>query len=107
MVAQVDEQKPAMVADAVPRAGQTNLLADVGVAERAAGVGAITMHGIPGKRQSESGIGSRWVPAKERQGLPEANRPGNRMGDRLPRQLPIPGAALSSVYDGAFSFRQQ
>ena len=49
MVAQVDEQQPAMVADAMAPAGQTNVLADVAVAERAAGVGAVTMHGNPGK----------------------------------------------------------
>ncbi len=44
MVAQVDEQHPAMVADAVAPAGQPHLLADVGLAQGAAGMGAITMH---------------------------------------------------------------
>src|ERR1700709_1587198 len=49
MVAQVDEQQPAMVANAMAPAGQTNVLADIAVAERAAGVGAVTMHEIPEK----------------------------------------------------------
>ena len=44
MVAQVDEQHAAMVADAVAPAGQPDVLADVAVAERAAGVGAVAMH---------------------------------------------------------------
>ena len=44
MVAQVDEQHAAMVADAVAPAGQPHVLADVAVAERAAGVGAVAVH---------------------------------------------------------------
>src|SRR3954453_8101019 len=72
MIAQVDEQQPAMVADAVAPAGQTNLLADVAVAERAAGMGAVTMHGIPGK-------GSRRVES-------EANGPRQKSVRVYPRQ---------------------
>ena len=45
MVAQVDEQHAAVVADAVAPAGQAGDLADIGFAERAAGMGAITVHG--------------------------------------------------------------
>src|SRR5882672_11285972 len=45
MVAQVDEQQAAMVADAVAPAGKPHIVADVARAKRAAGVGAITMHG--------------------------------------------------------------
>jgi hypothetical protein len=45
MVAQIDEQQPAMVADAVAPARQTNGLVDIAVAERAASVGPVTMHG--------------------------------------------------------------
>ena len=44
MVAQVDEQHAAVVADAVAPAGQPHMLADVGFAQGAAGMGAITMH---------------------------------------------------------------
>jgi hypothetical protein len=44
MVAQVDEQHPAMVADAVAPTGQANRLADITLAQGAAGVGAIAMH---------------------------------------------------------------
>ena len=45
VVAQVDEQQAAMVADAVAPAGQPRLLADVACAQLAAFVGAITVHG--------------------------------------------------------------
>ena len=63
MVAQIDEQQPAMVADAMAPAGQTNVLADIAVAERAAGVGPVTMHGNPGKA-SEVRIEGRKRPRK-------------------------------------------
>jgi hypothetical protein len=46
MVAQVDEQHTAMVADAVAPAGQPDRLVDIALAERAAGMGPVTMHGI-------------------------------------------------------------
>jgi hypothetical protein len=46
MVAQVDEEDAAMVADAVAPAGEAGDLADMRFAERAAGMGAITMHGL-------------------------------------------------------------
>ena len=44
MVAQVDEQHAAMVADAVAPAGEPDGLADMAVAEFAAGVRAVAMH---------------------------------------------------------------
>jgi hypothetical protein len=44
MVAQVDEQQAAVVADAVNPAGEAHVLADVAFAERAAVVGAVAMH---------------------------------------------------------------
>jgi hypothetical protein len=47
MVAQIDEQYAAMVADAVTPAGNADGLADVFFAELAAGVGAIGVHGNP------------------------------------------------------------
>ena len=45
MVAQIDEQHAAMVADAMAPAGQPDLGADVAVAKRAASMGAIAVHG--------------------------------------------------------------
>ena len=44
MVAQVDEQQPAMVAPAIDPAGQPHRLADMLLAQLAAGVGAIGVH---------------------------------------------------------------
>ena len=44
MVAQVDENQPAMVAAAIHPAGQPDGLADMRLAQFAAGVGAIGMH---------------------------------------------------------------
>ena len=44
MVAQIDEQHAAVVADAMAPAGQPDLGADVAVAKRAAGMGAVAMH---------------------------------------------------------------
>jgi hypothetical protein len=38
MIAQVDKQHAAMIADAMAPAGQPHLLADVAIAKRAAGV---------------------------------------------------------------------
>ena len=47
MVAQIDEQHAAVVADAVAPAGQPHVLADVALAQRAAGMGTVAMHEIP------------------------------------------------------------
>ena len=47
MVAQIDEQHTAMVANTMAPAGQTNGLADIALTERAAGVGPVTMHDDP------------------------------------------------------------
>jgi hypothetical protein len=44
MVAQIDEQHAAMIADAMAPAGKPDLSADVALAERAAGMGAVAMH---------------------------------------------------------------
>ena len=44
MVAQVDEQHAAVIADAVTPAGKPHVFADIALAERAAGMGAIAMH---------------------------------------------------------------
>jgi hypothetical protein len=44
MVAQVDEQEPAMVADAMAPSRQAHDLADVALTQLPAGVGAITVH---------------------------------------------------------------
>ncbi len=45
MVAKVDEQQAAMVADAVNPAGKADGLADVGLAKSGTGVAAVTVHG--------------------------------------------------------------
>ena len=45
MVAQVDEQQPAMVALAVHQPDRRTCCAGIGGAQRAAGVGAIGVHG--------------------------------------------------------------
>ena len=59
MVAQVDKQQTAMVADAVDPAGQPYGRADIGLAERAAGMGAITMHGgSSGRMRAQKWAGS-------------------------------------------------
>jgi hypothetical protein len=57
MVAQVDEQHAAMIADAMAPARQANGLIDIALAERAAGMGPVTMHGNPEKQMSEDRIG--------------------------------------------------
>src|SRR5215813_3506983 len=53
MVAQVDEQHAAMVTDAMAPAGEADLFANVALAERAAGMGPVTMHGNSRKLLSE------------------------------------------------------
>ena len=45
MVAEVDEQHAAVVADPVAPAGQPDVGTDVGFAQGAAGVGAVAVHG--------------------------------------------------------------
>ena len=47
MVAQIDEDQPAMVAAAIDPARQPHGLADIGFAQLAAGMGAIGVHGKP------------------------------------------------------------
>ena len=45
VVAQVDEQHPAMVADAMDPPGQAHVVADIGLAQRRTGVGAVAVEG--------------------------------------------------------------
>ena len=91
VVAQIDEQQSTMVADTVTPAGQPDLLANVGIAEGAAGVGTITVHGNPGKRRQRAE--SRDIGANARaQGLPERRERGNRM---VPDKLPYGGKKLN------------
>ena len=78
MVAQIDEQQAAMVANAMAPARQPNGLADMAVAERAAGMGPVTMHGGPEKGGRKGELGRHCQP-EERQGLPERVSRGNRM----------------------------
>jgi hypothetical protein len=66
MVAQVDEQHAAMVADAMAPAGQAHGGADVALAERAAGVGTVAMQGhgfsFPGVHAAVVGRASDLAP---------------------------------------------
>ena len=68
MVAQIDEQHAAVVADAMAPAGQPHVLADVAVAERATGMGAVAVHGLDSvrmlmERRAKSACGVRFVKA--------------------------------------------
>src|SRR5882724_1082721 len=77
MVAQVDKQHTAMVANTMAPAGQTNDLVDVALPERAAGVGPVTMHGYSKNKCRRVESGTRGLP-EEAEGLPEAFGRGNR-----------------------------
>src|ERR1700761_9774978 len=78
MVAQIDEQHAAMVADTMAPARQPDGLVDIAVAERAAGVGPVTMHGNPENRSEKANRSGKACPRQEGQGLPEAAQRGNR-----------------------------
>ncbi len=78
MVAQIDEQHAAMVANTVAPAGQPDRLVDIALTERAACMGPVTMHGISKTDVGGSNRGAKGLP-EERQGLPEPVRRGNRM----------------------------
>ena len=69
MVAQIDEQHAAMVADAVAPAGEPHRLPDIGLAELAAGVGAVAVH-----VRSLKGIAGRSRPSRRRAGKAHAGR---------------------------------
>ena len=71
MVAQVDEQHAAMVANTMAPAGQTNALVDIAVTERAAGVGPVTMHGYPEIASEGRIMGS--AASREASGFSRAN----------------------------------
>src|SRR5581483_6942871 len=79
MVAQIDEQHAAMVADAVTPAREANDLADVALAERAAGMGPVTMHGCLKRMSGGTNRTAKSRGPKRRQGLAEAFPHGNRM----------------------------
>jgi hypothetical protein len=102
MVAQVDEQHAAMIANAMAPAGQANGLVDVTVAERAAGVGPVTMH-----ETSKNNVGgpNRGPEAarKEAEGLPDAFGRGNRMqaGADRPKPDGNPGNVTEKRKPGA------
>jgi hypothetical protein len=44
VIAQIDEQNPAMIANAMTPAGEPNSGSDVGLAQSAASVGAVAVH---------------------------------------------------------------
>src|SRR5690606_34818765 len=60
VIAQVDEEKPTMIADAVDPAGEANVLAGVGLSQLSAGVAAIAVHGglLPIKGYGAAGFGN-------------------------------------------------
>ena len=66
MVAQIDEQQPAMVADAMAPAGQAGGLVDIALAERAAGVGPVAVHGHPETWSEVESRGSAALPRSDR-----------------------------------------
>ena len=76
VVAQVDEQHAAVVADAVAPAGEPHVLADVGLAERAAGIGAVAMHVFsPG--ESRRGLSPKGRKSTRRPGFVKATAGGD------------------------------
>src|SRR5262249_34538297 len=96
MVAQVDEQHTAVVADAMAPAGQADLFANVALAERAAGVGPVTMHGISRKQLSEGSNRGLNACPELREGLAEGTVGGNRMRRRFwARKRPFPRLSWS------------
>ena len=64
MVAQIDEQHAAMVADAVAPAGQSDGFTDMGFAEVAAGMGAIGVHGVSSSGKFSCGLAEKPVRVK-------------------------------------------
>jgi hypothetical protein len=66
MVAQIDEKHTAMVANAMAPARQPNSLADMALAERAAGMGPVTMHGVLEKLSEDRNRGRRACPMRMR-----------------------------------------
>ena len=64
MVAQIDEQHAAMVANPVAPSRQPHGLVDIAVAERAAGVGPVTMHGCSKTDVGGSNWAAQGQPAK-------------------------------------------
>src|SRR5665213_2069635 len=103
-----------MVANTMAPAGQTRRLADIALAEFAAGMGPVTMHGISKKQMSEDRIGRLQGLPRLREGVPEAARGGNQGNAPFcaPKRtfraaaalkcLPIGAARLSLAHDGAF-----
>ena len=73
MVAEIDEQQPAMIAQAMHPARQSHGLADILFAQRAASMGAIVVHGLVGKPKPKRGWmreiarNSAWRPALVKQ----------------------------------------
>jgi putative IMPACT (imprinted ancient) family translation regulator len=57
VVAQIDEQHAAVIAHAMHPAGEPHGLADVAVAQRAAGMGSVAMHGIEARFYGPIGAG--------------------------------------------------
>ena len=94
MVAQIDEQNAAVVADAVTPAGEPDRLALLGEAEGAAIVRAVTMHGFHFfARISTTRTDARCVAEKARRGKRRAGKPFGQSGNMVAFCPVAPSAA--------------
>ena len=78
MVAQVDEQDAAMVANAMDPAREANDQADISLPERAECMLKVAMHEIPKKQLSEGVESGAKGPTRMAGGLPDTIKRGNR-----------------------------
>ena len=106
MVAQVDEDQPAMVAAAIDPARQAHGLADIGFAELAAGMGAIGVHGQT--LEERRVFGGLWGAGQGQAGL--AEMPGfschkARLAWPAPRGIAMKSAACRRLVPGLCSPR--
>jgi hypothetical protein len=83
MVAQVDEDQPAMIAPAIDPARQADSLSNILFAKLAAGMGAIGVHGKPLKIRGNGRVfGGLWQAGQGRTGpslLAGFSRPAGRL----------------------------
>src|SRR5277367_3858621 len=96
MVAQIDEQHAAMIANAMAPARQPNRLANIALAERAAGMGPVTMHGVLKDQCWKVESGAQSLP-KARGGCTRGRKgrqpnAGTDLGSKNRLAMPILGA---------------
>jgi len=89
MVAQIDEQHTTVIADAMTPAGKPYGFADFALAERAAGMGAVSMHGDPCARcgppiarnvRGQAHASSNLSRQRRRNGIPALASPAAMIG---------------------------